>query len=595
MADWARIPSVADLQPQPSESFSSFRIFGNSLACSKRYPGYIEGHPFHGRKLSLLQYEGRGHHHNFALTLALRSRAGGTLWKQSSYSQKSCSMDVLAFGDMGAEQLCRMKCTVLRNISCLAALSKDPYCSNFSVLSKESVWHIRNCKFSTGRKNSRRLQSFGALVDIGNVATLEWTSAVDEILLATTVALAYIAGIFTPRSSTFGRKNDVAQLDNATKASFISLDKKDRKSDVDEVWCTVQQKLTEALDLIENDDSFGTSVLERENPGISNILSLKAIDKAPRLRLLLTTLDHLHKEIDQVPLNCRNLDGDQWITFLINILNGSIGPVYTRWLQGEQTQNDSVLPKERISMMPDTIQRNNLILLSIKNSGKEDLYAEYLFILCFGLRRSGSSYSFDLLVKHAVHILEDLVIAVADGIATLCLEFVSMHRSTSNDDDLTNLIKTSYMSTRALERFRNEVALNRWLQENFFSVVAIYEDRFNLWVLRSNSLEKSAVKKSHKHKRRNMNHKKMIKEEQLKDIVISPVLLPVRRTKELRALSGWRYYYSIFLEFSDIMGPLVRELLNKLGSGISFLLVSLIGRSLGLIYRGIRQSVGWKS
>ena len=58
----------------------------------------------------------------------------------------------------------------------------------------------------------------------------------------------------------------------------------------------VQQKLIVALDAIEDDSSYGTSVLEGKNSEIRHMLSLPAISKGPRLRLLRTALDHLHKE-----------------------------------------------------------------------------------------------------------------------------------------------------------------------------------------------------------------------------------------------------------------------------------------------------------
>lgn len=55
-----------------------------------------------------------------------------------------------------------------------------------------------------------------------------------------------------------------------------------------------------------------------------------------------------------------------------------------------------------------------------------------------------------------------------------------------------------------------------------------------------------------------------------------------------------RYYFSLFLEFSDITMPLVRAVVAKVSSAVSFFLVCLIGRSLGLIYTGIRQALGWR-
>ncbi|GLJ11237.1 hypothetical protein SUGI_0148120 [Cryptomeria japonica] len=501
---------------------------------------------------------------------------------------------------MGRKHLCERKHRFLWSTSCFASFLKEPcsFSSNSSGLSNDSVWNYSDYKHSRGCKNSSGFQCFAALVDIGNVMSLEWTSAVDEVLLATTVVLAYMAGIVTPRSQISGRRqNDIANLDNASADNilFSRLEKKENNNNVGDIWNIVQRKLTTAVNVIEKNDSYGTVFLERENPGKSNMISLQAIEKGPRLRLLWTTLDHLHKEIGKVPLNRKSLDQGECVRLLLDIVNASVGPIYARWLQEEHRRNDCILSEEVGNMIPDDFKRNNLILLRIRNSGKEGLYTDLLYNLRFGTRRARSCCSYDLLVKHGVHILEDLVIELADGIATFFLEVISMDRSTSSEDELTNLVKPSYMSTRALERFRNEVALSRWLQDNFFSVVAIYEDRFNLWTFETVPLKTPPATKSSKYRWwKKMKYLKMVGEEPLEDIIITQVLLPMKRTKELRALLGWRYYYSVFLEVSDVVGPLLRDLLQRIGRGIAFLLVSLIGRSLGLICQGIRQSVSWK-
>ena len=74
---------------------------------------------------------------------------------------------------------------------------------------------------------------------------------------------------------------------------------------MDDVWNIVQRKLTTAMNVIEKNDSYGVVFLESENPGKSNMISLQAIEKGPTLRLLSTTLDHLHTEvgIDFLPKN----------------------------------------------------------------------------------------------------------------------------------------------------------------------------------------------------------------------------------------------------------------------------------------------------
>ncbi|CAI5534299.1 unnamed protein product [Closterium sp. Naga37s-1] len=64
------------------------------------------------------------------------------------------------------------------------------------------------------------------------------------------------------------------------------------------------------------------------------------------------------------------------------------------------------------------------------------------------------------------------------------------------------------------------------------------------------------------------------------------------RRGELRQLRGWKLLVVVALELSDLLIPLFKAAITAAGRAVSFLLVALIGRSLGLVYRGIRQSWG---
>lgn len=601
MADWAAIPCAIYRHWQPSQFCMNDCSFGTDLTYKNRCFGGIKKGFFFGRRHSLKHHGCQGTFNCFSIEQTKRDRVEGLLQMPLYNSEKTCFLHVLSFGTFGEEYSSRSKHTLRKNICSFKSCSKDSYSfrSKFFGSSNGSIWSCSNYNPSKGCRKFSGFQCCGGVADIGRVMALEWQPAVDELLLATSVALAYMAGIITPRSRDSQKKKNetVYQDDSSTNNSLLSwLVKEESQSDVDDVWRIVQQKLIVALDAVEDDSSYGTVVLEGKNSEIRHMLSLQAISKGPRLRLLQTALDHLHKEIDKVLESGNSLEQDDWNRLLFDILNLSIGPIYARWLEREQTLRNSVSSKEVINTLPDSFQRNDLILLRIKKSGKADLHADLLYFLCLGSRRTGSYCSYDLLVRHAVDILEDLVIALADGIATMYLELISVDNITLSESGLTNLVQPSYMATRSLERFRNEVALNRWLQDNFSSVIAIYEDRYNLWTLQYVFVKKPAETENYNHGwLKKVNPKKMVHKELLKDIVICKCVLQMKRTKALRALSGWRYYYSIFLEFSDVMGPLIRELLTRLGRGISFLLVSLIGRSLGLIYRGIRQSISWKS
>ncbi|KAF6170752.1 hypothetical protein GIB67_015704 [Kingdonia uniflora] len=145
----------------------------------------------------------------------------------------------------------------------------------------------------------------------------------------------------------------------------------------------------------------------------------------------------------------------------------------------------------------------------------------------------GSCYDLKFLVQHGVDILEDLVITLSDGITGLYLELISVDSDMSSEMSRLGLDLCS-LSTRALQRLRNEVALDRWLHQNIESIVSMYEDRFDLWTFQIQPLERPDINQS---------------EERL------------------------------LLEFSDITMPFIRSAVEKISSAISFFLVCLTGRS----------------
>ncbi|CAN1190925.1 hypothetical protein LINPERHAP2_LOCUS40786 [Linum perenne] len=268
--------------------------------------------------------------------------------------------------------------------------------------------------------------------------------------------------------------------------------------------------------------------------------------------------------------------------------------------------------------MIEKLRRDDAIFQSIRKSGKEDLYAELLYFLKYGSLRNPRLYDHHLFVTHGESILEDLVINIADGIANLYLELISVDGNLP--DGINDLgMGMCSLSTRVLQRLRNEVlvfqcacgvgfqpkfntahslqaTLNQWLYQNLETVASIYEDRFDLCVLQWKVIEEPNNNQGHNSRwwNRLSLTKSAATSNAVKCIVIDQLRMPAKRTKELRALIGWRYYYSLYLELYDIGLPMARSVIDKISNAISFFLVTLIGRSLGLIYSGIRQSLGWK-
>ena len=115
-------------------------------------------------------------------------------------------------------------------------------------------------------------------------------------------------------------------------------------------------------------------------------------------------------------------------------------------------------------------------------------------------------------------------------------------------------------STRSFERFVNMLAFTRWYQSRVMSVAAIFEDRFELWSADSSG-------------KLSLHHVRAC------------------RIGEQRELTGWRYAISLALELADVLAPAVAILVSRIGSALSFFLVALIGRSLGLVWKGVRNAV----
>jgi len=120
--------------------------------------------------------------------------------------------------------------------------------------------------------------------------------------------------------------------------------------------------------------------------------------------------------------------------------------------------------------------------------------------------------------------------------------------------------------TRGNERFRNEAALRRWLRYTFVSVQEIYEDKYYLWGLLPDGVS-------------------------LSNGALGRTTIIDNRRQQLDSLGGNRLLVSLLVEFSDVAYPLLRAFVQRASQVLSFVLVTIIGQSIGLIARGVRLSL----
>ncbi|WP_071517229.1 DUF3685 domain-containing protein [Geitlerinema sp. PCC 9228] len=116
------------------------------------------------------------------------------------------------------------------------------------------------------------------------------------------------------------------------------------------------------------------------------------------------------------------------------------------------------------------------------------------------------------------------------------------------------------ISTREIERFRNNLTWKYRLAELVGEPKQIFESRYALWTLT--------------------------------DTGIKQISIYAPRRGELEALSGIPFIVTLALEIRDAIAPRLRATISFIGSGLVYLLTQVIGRGIGLIARGIVQGIG---
>ena len=122
------------------------------------------------------------------------------------------------------------------------------------------------------------------------------------------------------------------------------------------------------------------------------------------------------------------------------------------------------------------------------------------------------------------------------------------------------LLQQDLISTRELERLRNQLnSQSRW-QDWIERPIRLYESRRLLFSLKTGRIE--------------------------------PLLLTEPRDEELRRLRWWQQQVALIVEARDAIAPQVQALVRRLGDLMVVVLTQVVGRAIGLIGRGIAQGMG---
>lgn len=155
----------------------------------------------------------------------------------------------------------------------------------------------------------------------------------------------------------------------------------------------------------------------------------------------------------------------------------------------------------------------------------------------------------------ALDLLENLIIQMANAVIQPLL-----NRFANLDAIKQGFYDRRLLSTREIERFRNNLSWRFRVERYFNDPKFVFESRYRLFVLTQYGIDRI--------------------------VVYSP------RTEELESLSGVQLAVTLALETRDAISPRLRSAIAFFGSGIVYLLTDVIGRGIGLIGRGILKGIG---
>lgn len=116
------------------------------------------------------------------------------------------------------------------------------------------------------------------------------------------------------------------------------------------------------------------------------------------------------------------------------------------------------------------------------------------------------------------------------------------------------------LSSREIERFRNNLSWKYRLERVFREPKNIFESQYQLLTLTGRGIKQTTV--------------------------YAP------RLAELEQLSGLPYVVTLVLETRDAVAPRVRAVVSFVGNGLVYVLTEVIGRGIGLIGRGVLKGLG---
>ncbi|MBD1940540.1 DUF3685 domain-containing protein [Microcoleus sp. FACHB-68] len=216
-----------------------------------------------------------------------------------------------------------------------------------------------------------------------------------------------------------------------------------------------------------------------------------------------------------------------------------------------------LLPVGEVEVVPVFLQEEAVVQNAILN--KIPQVAEFIAHVLFQtpLKIDNVAYpagSTEALLR-AEALLHNLMIQVANAVIQPLLNYFP-----DVEEIKQSFYDRRWISTRSIEKFRNNLSWKYRLEKYFGEPTAIFESRYWLFLFTYRGIGKI------------------------------PIYAP--RREELMQLSGIPLAVTLVLESRDAVAPRLRSAVAFAGNGVVYVLTQVIGRGLGLIGRGIIQGIG---
>ncbi len=184
-----------------------------------------------------------------------------------------------------------------------------------------------------------------------------------------------------------------------------------------------------------------------------------------------------------------------------------------------------------------------------------ELFGHWLFLEPMIIEGSSYDATTPQALAYSECLLENLTLQVANAVVQPLL-----NRLADSEPVKKSLYCTRLMSSREIERFRNDLSWRYRWDRLVNEPKAIFESRYNLYVLAADGIDTTAI--------------------------YSP------RRAELDRLGGIPLVVTLALETRDAIAPRLRTAFSIFGSSVVYVLTEVLGRGIGLVGRGILKGVG---